>query len=242
MTKEFAHIVNDYGELSRKLGALREHRRVVCTIGSWDILHGGHIQYLESAAKLGDILVVGVDSDESYRRYKNKLPWYQETDRQKIVSSVRFVDFVTIIRDVTKAGEWQYDLIKAISPDVFAFNERAYSEKQRLQIAKLCDVALLAFHEPNSTAPSVEANVRLKGLAVRAEHAKQDMRSVAFYVLLVAFSFSILTTLALVVLQALSYARLPESALMFLIGKTIPELFGMMYLVIKYLFNSRGKQ
>lgn len=64
----FAPIINDYAGLSQRLGALRKNRMVVCTIGSWDILHGGGIQYLESASRLGDILIVGVDGDEAYRR------------------------------------------------------------------------------------------------------------------------------------------------------------------------------
>jgi cytidyltransferase-like protein len=166
MATNAAPIVNDYAELVAMLAARRQDKRVVCTIGSWDILHAGHTEYLRSAKRLGDILVVGVDSDEAYRKYKRKSSWYQETDRQGIVAAVGFVDFVTIVRDVNAKGEWQYDLVKAIQPDVFACNEKAYSETQRAQLGKLCHLHLLAFHEPHARVPSVEANVRLKELAI----------------------------------------------------------------------------
>jgi hypothetical protein len=66
------------------------------------------------------------------------------------------------------------------------------------------------------------------------------MRVTAFYVLALAFFLSILTTLTVVTLQALGYATLSDAVLLLLIGKTIPELIGMMYVVIKYLFPGRS--
>ncbi len=126
-----ADVVNDYGQLRDLLRSRHPGKKVICTIGSWDILHEGHVAYLKEARELGDVLVVGVDSDEAYRRYKRESAFYPEDERQAIVAALRYVDYVTIIRDVDVEGEWQMDLVKTIEPDLFVCNNTSYPEKQR---------------------------------------------------------------------------------------------------------------
>ena len=89
-------------------------KKIVFTNGCFDILHVGHKRYLQQAASLGDILVVGVNSDDSVRRLKGpSRPVNSEMDRAEILSALGFIDYVAIFNEDTP-----YELIKTIQPDV----------------------------------------------------------------------------------------------------------------------------
>lgn len=100
--------------LVRDFGAPR-HRRVVFTNGCFDILHRGHVEYLAKARSLGDMLVVGVNTDASVRRLEKggDRPLNAEQDRALVVASLEVVDAVTIFDEDTPL-----ELIKALLPDV----------------------------------------------------------------------------------------------------------------------------
>lgn len=66
----------------------------VITFGTFDVFHVGHINIIERAAELGDFLIVGVSSDKLNYNKKNRYPIYSETDRMKILSSLKYVDKV----------------------------------------------------------------------------------------------------------------------------------------------------
>ncbi|KPL04023.1 MAG: hypothetical protein AMJ90_02285 [candidate division Zixibacteria bacterium SM23_73_2] len=94
--------------------AKREGKKVVFTNGCFDILHRGHITYLEEAKKLGDILIVGLNSDNSVKKIKGgKRPVVPESDRAFVLSALACVDYVCIFDQETPA-----ELIKKIVPDV----------------------------------------------------------------------------------------------------------------------------
>lgn len=89
-------------------------KKIVFTNGCFDILHIGHIRYLQEAAKLGDILVVGLNSDASVKRLKGpERPINNENDRAEMLGALGFVDYVCIFEEDTPL-----ELIKAIKPDV----------------------------------------------------------------------------------------------------------------------------
>lgn len=89
-------------------------KRTVFTNGCFDILHAGHVIYLENAARLGDILIVGVCSDDSVRHMKGELrPVNGLEDRLLVLSSLVCVDYVIPFEE-----EQLLDLIKTIRPDV----------------------------------------------------------------------------------------------------------------------------
>src|ERR671926_1036818 len=97
--------------IARKGGA-----RVVFANGCFDLLHVGHVRYLEAAKGLGDLLVVGVNSDEQVRRLKGEgRPLVPERERAEIIASLRAVDFVTIFTEPTVEA-----LLRAIRPDIHA--------------------------------------------------------------------------------------------------------------------------
>lgn len=92
----------------------RLNKKVVFTNGVFDIVHRGHVEYLISAKKLGDILIVGVNSDSSVRRIKGPLrPIVNEQDRAFILSQLTSVDAVCLFDEETP-----YNLIKAVVPDI----------------------------------------------------------------------------------------------------------------------------
>ena len=234
-----APIVNSLPALITLLENVRRDKRLVCTIGSWDILHQGHTDYLKGARALGDILVVGVDSDVAYERHKKKLSMYPQSDRQSILSSLRYVDYVTIVEDVDMTGEWHMELIKLVKPDAFVCNDRSYPDDQIKRIRKLCPVKLLPFADPPASSSSVAVADELKRTVLRERKIKITMRVVAFYLLVVLLALSILTTLAMVFFQAFVITKLPSYILETLILKTIPEAFALGIIVFKYLFPAK---
>jgi D-glycero-beta-D-manno-heptose 1-phosphate adenylyltransferase len=169
-----ADIIDDYGELRDCLSSERDGKVVVCTIGSWDILHRGHTEYLKRARDLGDILVVGVDSDRAYHQYKNKEALYPQRDRQEIVSGLRYVDYVTIVNDVDLSGEWRMDLIKSIQPDIFVCNERSYPVEQRKKLEGLCPIEVLPFYVPPTASSSAAISEQIKSVFVSVVNVYQS--------------------------------------------------------------------
>src|SRR5829696_6210662 len=87
--------------LAARVAIARKHgARIVLANGCFDILHVGHIRYLEGAKKLGDVLVVGVNADEQVRAQKGEgRPLVPERERAEIIAAIRAVDFVTIFAE-----------------------------------------------------------------------------------------------------------------------------------------------
>ena len=102
--------------IARVAIARRHGARIVLANGCFDLLHVGHVRYLEAARALGDLLVVGVNSDEQTRRLKGEgRPFVTERERAEVVASLRAVDLVTIFPEPTVEA-----LLFAIRPDVHA--------------------------------------------------------------------------------------------------------------------------
>jgi D-beta-D-heptose 7-phosphate kinase/D-beta-D-heptose 1-phosphate adenosyltransferase len=92
----------------------RARRRVVLTNGCFDLLHAGHVGCLREAARLGDVLVVALNSDASVRRLKGPgRPIHNQTDRAGLVAALACVDHVTVFEDDTP-----HDLLRRLRPDV----------------------------------------------------------------------------------------------------------------------------
>ena len=111
-------------EERRRLG--RQGLRVVFTNGCFDLLHPGHIRYLEEASKLGDRLIVGLNSDASVHQLKGEgRPILKQAERAEVMAALACVDYVTIFDEETprqliaellpdvlvKGGDWAVDAI-----------------------------------------------------------------------------------------------------------------------------------
>lgn len=102
-------------ELKREIEGLKgAGKRIVFTNGCFDILHTGHTRYLREARKLGDVLVVGLNSDASIRLIKGeKRPIVPEAERADVLASLESVDYLTIFNEPTPL-----ELIELLRPDV----------------------------------------------------------------------------------------------------------------------------
>ncbi|MBK9324007.1 MAG: D-glycero-beta-D-manno-heptose 1-phosphate adenylyltransferase [Bdellovibrionaceae bacterium] len=107
--------VSNLKKISEVLDPVRlQKRKVVFTNGCFDLLHVGHVRYLQEARKLGDLLVVGVNSDASTKRLKGPTrPVQIEGDRAEILAALGCVDFVVVFEDDTPLN-----LIKIVKPDI----------------------------------------------------------------------------------------------------------------------------
>jgi D-beta-D-heptose 7-phosphate kinase/D-beta-D-heptose 1-phosphate adenosyltransferase len=92
----------------------REGKKVIFTNGCFDILHAGHTRYLREAKKLGDVLILALNSDNSVRSIRGeKRPIVPETERAEVVASLASVDYVTVFDELTPLA-----LIEFLQPDV----------------------------------------------------------------------------------------------------------------------------
>jgi D-glycero-beta-D-manno-heptose 1-phosphate adenylyltransferase len=91
-------------------------RRVVFTNGAFDLLHVGHVRYLQAARALGDLLIVGLNDDASVRAYKGPTrPLVPEDERAEVLAALACVDYVVLFGDPTATR-----LVEAIRPDIYA--------------------------------------------------------------------------------------------------------------------------
>jgi len=88
-------------------------KKIVFTNGCFDLLHVGHIRYLSEAKALGDILVIGLNSDSSVSTIKPGRPVNAESQRAEVLAALEMVDYVTLFHEDTP-----YDLIKELQSDV----------------------------------------------------------------------------------------------------------------------------
>jgi len=135
----------------KTLNCLRKSKnKIVFTNGCFDILHVGHVKYLEKAKKLGDILIVGINSDSSVSRLKGKTrPINSLNDRSHIIASLKSVDYVIPFDEDTPI-----ELIKAIVPDILV-KGADYKNKNVVgeEIAK--ELVLIDFVEGRSTSNTI---------------------------------------------------------------------------------------
>jgi len=115
--------INEIVQIVKELKS--EGKKVVFTNGCFDILHRGHVEYLAKAKELGDVLIVGLNSDSSVKQIKGDgRPIVSQEDRAFILSNLAFVDYVVIFDEPTP-----YELISKIIPDVLVKgNDRAIED------------------------------------------------------------------------------------------------------------------
>jgi rfaE bifunctional protein nucleotidyltransferase chain/domain len=92
----------------------RQDKKIVFSNGCFDILHAGHVDYLEKAREKGDFLVIGLNTDNSVRRLKGQnRPINQENSRARVLAGLGFVDMVVLFEEDTP-----YEIVKALIPDI----------------------------------------------------------------------------------------------------------------------------
>jgi D-beta-D-heptose 7-phosphate kinase / D-beta-D-heptose 1-phosphate adenosyltransferase len=143
-------------DLQPVLTELRQQgKRIVFTNGCFDLLHPGHIHTLVQARALGDVLIVGLNSDESVKRLKgNKRPILDQMERAAILAALEAIDYVTIFSDDTPRA-----LILQLQPDVLVkggdWNAETVVGKEEVE-AWGGTVVLIPYQEGNSTTNIIE--------------------------------------------------------------------------------------
>lgn len=106
--------IRSWNQLSEALTKVRKGKKVVFTNGCFDILHIGHVKYLQEAKSCGDFLVVALNTDASVQRLKGPTrPIQDENSRAEIMAALGAVDFVTLFGEQTPE-----EVIKVVRPDV----------------------------------------------------------------------------------------------------------------------------
>jgi rfaE bifunctional protein, domain II len=132
-------------------------KRVVATNGCFDLLHVGHVRYLAAARKLGDALVVGLNSDDSVRELKgDDRPFNSEQDRAEVLAALRSVDYVVIF-----PGLRATQFLVAAHPDIYVkggdYAAETLNEDERRALQQMgTEIRIVPFENGYSTSGLIE--------------------------------------------------------------------------------------
>jgi rfaE bifunctional protein nucleotidyltransferase chain/domain len=146
--------IDDEARLLEIIHALRTiGAKIVLTMGTFDFIHIGHFLYLEKARRHGDILIVGVDSDQKVKARKGPdRPIVNEKERLEMLTHVRHVDIVTLKGH--DAPKWA--LIKLVKPDVLIATKETYTPTQLKELKKYCkEIVVLDAQATTSTTAKI---------------------------------------------------------------------------------------
>ena len=155
------------GGVEEFLKSFPKHK-IVATNGCFDILHAGHVAYLETAKELGDLLIVGINDDDSVRELKgSNRPINCLEDRVRVLDSVRYVDLVVIFHE-----KRAHEFIKAVQPDIYVkggdYTLDSLPECERVLLEEnTLDIVILPQLTGRSTTNIVEKVINMKPLPVK---------------------------------------------------------------------------
>ncbi len=132
--------------------------RIVLTNGCFDVIHAGHVAYLREARKQGDILVVGVNSDDEVRRQKGEgRPIFRESERLEILGELLCVDYLVVFREPTA-----HELLRAVRPEVYVKggDYRPEEVNEHQLVAELGIEMRLLAHRPGLGSTSIVDRIR----------------------------------------------------------------------------------
>lgn len=154
-TQAAKKIILDFDELEPYIKRYRQQgKKIVLTQGSFDMVHIGHARYCEKAKSYGDVLIVGVDSDEKVRKRKGPdRPIVPQEERLEMLTYLNSVDLV-VLKDVEKE-KWSY--IKSIKPDVLIATKETYTPEKIKALKKWCGEVVVL--DPQATT-STSAKIR----------------------------------------------------------------------------------
>ena len=145
-------------KLSDRIAELRSGgKKIVATNGCFDLLHPGHVRYLEAARALGGALVVGVNGDDSVGALKGAgRPVNNQNDRAELVAALQSVDLVTIFPEVRATH-----FIESVAPDIYVkggdYNSETLNAEERAALEKICSkIEIVPFEKGHSTSALLE--------------------------------------------------------------------------------------
>ena len=132
-------------------------KKIVATNGCFDLLHAGHVRYLKAARALGDVLVVGLNGDQSVRELKGTgRPINSENDRAELVAALESVDLVAIFPEMRATR-----FIELVTPDVYVkggdYKSETLNPEERASLHKVgSKIEILPFEKGYSTSGLLE--------------------------------------------------------------------------------------
>jgi rfaE bifunctional protein nucleotidyltransferase chain/domain len=154
----------DLEKLSDRSGKLRAAgKKLVATNGCFDLLHVGHVRYLQAARALGDFLAVGLNGDQSVRELKGKgRPIMTENDRAEVLAALGCVDLVTIFPEMRATR-----FLRAARPAIYVkggdYSSETLNEEERTALKHIgADIRLIPFEPGYSTSQLLEQICRIE--------------------------------------------------------------------------------
>lgn len=145
-------------ELNERIAKLRaDGKKIVATNGCFDLLHAGHIRYLAAARALGDILVVGLNGDQSVRELKGAdRPINNEKDRAEVLAALDSVDLVTIFPELRATH-----FLECAGPDVYVkggdYDSESLNKEEQVALKKIgSKIEIVPFEKGYSTSGLLE--------------------------------------------------------------------------------------
>jgi FAD synthetase len=128
-------------KISRKLK--REGKKIVLAGGCFDILHAGHIKFLEAAKKSGDVLFVFLENDTNVKKFKGEdRPINQQEERALVLASVRFVDYVIVLGKMKSNSDYD-KLVINLKPDIIAVTKKSLQISHNLRQARIINARVI---------------------------------------------------------------------------------------------------
>ena len=176
----FSHKINfnkrfipNYDDLNKVIVSLKgEKKRIILTQGVWDLLHEGHARYLEKAKSYGDILIVGVDSDDLTRKRKGpNRPIVPQNERVNMLIHLRHVDIVTIRESHHDIGE----LIRLVRPDVLITSKSTsdFTDNLKKEYEDYCGEILTLSPQATTTTTARIRDIAIEGAEDLAREVKK---------------------------------------------------------------------
>jgi rfaE bifunctional protein nucleotidyltransferase chain/domain len=147
--------VDQLAQISAQLA--REGKRLVVTNGCFDLLHLGHVRYLEAARALGDALAIGVNGDASVRSLKGEgRPLNSERDRAEVLAALRCVDYAAVFPEVRAT-----DFLERVQPAIYVkggdYTPETLHPEERAALAKIgAEIRIIPFEKGYSTTGIIE--------------------------------------------------------------------------------------
>lgn len=147
----------------KQLGSIKRNTsKLVLCGGCFDIFHIGHLRFLQTAKKSGDILMVLLEPDEKVKKLKGQnRPIHTQRERAQILSNISLIDYVVTLPDLKSDSDY-YKLIKKIKPDIIAVTKNDIILKKKKIQAKKVGAGLLVINLINT--PSTTQRIKLLGI------------------------------------------------------------------------------
>lgn len=128
-------LIVSYSDIE-KYTSIFQNKKTVLVGGCFDLIHYGHLKFLEAAKGQGNFLVVALESDKFIKKHKRKLPVHQQLERAEILSSLNMINMIVLL-PFFQTNEEYFELVKKISPNIIAVTEGDKQLENKKKQAKL---------------------------------------------------------------------------------------------------------